>query len=172
MLGHLLIPTTEYPNAGMTFYEVLYTPSNSNYTDSLATEIPVFTNKTTPTLTGAAVVASYSYGQTLSTNTITATFTNTYNNVTVDGTIDWVNGLLNPIDGMTYVARFTPTDQANYNSKLINIQVQVNRVIPQIAYWPTASSLVYGQKIEDASVSGGLAVNPNNISAVAEHLNG
>jgi len=156
-------PAAEYPNAGMTMYEVLYTPSNSNYL-GLATEIPVYTNKTTPTLTGAAVVASYDYGQTLSANTIAATFTNTYNNAIVNGTIDWVNGTLTPVDGLVYTARFTPADQANYNSKLISIQVQVNPVTPNITSWPTASSLVYGQRIEDASVSGGLAVNPNNVS--------
>ena len=156
-------PTTEYPVAGMTMYEVLYTPSNPNYI-GLASEIPVYTNKTTPTLTGAPIVASYSYGQTLSANTITASFKNTYNDAIVAGTIDWVNGTLTPVDGMTYVARFTPTDAANYNTKLINIQVQVTPVTPTITSWPTASSLVYGQKIEDASISGGLAVNPNNVS--------
>jgi hypothetical protein len=156
-------PTTEYPVAGMTMYEVLYTPSNPNYI-GLASGIPVYTNKTTPTLTGAAIVANYSYGQTLSANTITASFKNTYNDAIVAGTIDWVNGTLTPVDGMTYVARFTPTDAANYNTKLINIQVQVTPVTPTITSWPTASSLVYGQKIEDATISGGLAVNPNNVS--------
>ena len=156
-------PTTVYPVAGMTMYEVLYTPSNSNYI-GLANEIPVYTNKTTPTLTGAAVVANYFYGQTLSANPITATFINTYNNSVVNGTINWVNGTLTPVDGMTYPARFTPADQANYNSVLVNIQVQVNAVAPVISSWPTVSSLVYGQRIEDATISGGLAVNPNNVS--------
>ena len=159
----LASPSTEYPVAGMTMYEVLYTPSNSNYL-GLATEIPVYTNKTTPTLSGAAVVANYSYGQTLSANAITATFINSFNNDVVNGTIDWVNGTLTPVDGMTYSARFTPTDAANYNTKLITIQVQVDQVIPNITSWPNVSSLVYGQKIEDAVISGGLAVNPNNVS--------
>ena len=156
-------PSTVYPVAGMTMYEVLYTPSNPNFI-GLANEIPVYTNKTTPTLSSATVVANYSYGQTLSANAITATFKNAYNDAIVNGTIDWVNGTLTPVDGMSYPARFTPADQANYNTLLVNVTVHVDAVIPNIASFPTASSLVYGQKIEDATISGGLAVNPNNVS--------
>ncbi|MDD4684167.1 MAG: YDG domain-containing protein [Bacteroidales bacterium] len=159
----LVNPATEYPNAGMTMYEVLYTPSNPNFL-GLTNFIPVYTNKTTPALNGSATVASYEFGQTLSTNPIVASFINTHNNVVVNGTIDWVNGTLTPVDGLVYTARFTPTDDANYNSKLIDIQVQVTPATPIVSNWPAVSNLVYGQKIEDASISGGLAVNPNNSS--------
>ncbi len=159
----LASPATEYPNAGMTMYEVLYTPSNPNFL-GLTNFIPVYTNKTTPALNGSATVASYEFGQTLSANPIVASFTNTYNNVVVNGTIDWVNGTLTPVDGLVYTARFTPTDDANYNAKLIQIQVQVTPATPIISNWPAVSSLVYGQKIEDANISGGLALNPNNSS--------
>ena len=149
------------PSAGMNMFAILYSSANSNY-DSLVSTIPVYTNKTTPKLVDTAYVANYSFGQTLNANNnFTASFYNTYNNVTVDGTLNWVNGTLTPVNGNSYAARFTPNDQVNYNDKIISVKVVVDQTTP-IVSWPSTSNLTYGQKLSDVNLMGGSAVNPNN----------
>ncbi|MFA6199779.1 MAG: YDG domain-containing protein, partial [Bacteroidales bacterium] len=149
------------PNAGTSVFEITYVPSDTNYL-GISTNLPVYTNKTTPKLVDTAYVANYSFGQTLNAhNNFTASFYNTYNTTTIDGTLNWVNGTLTPVNGSSYAARFTPNDQANYNDKVISVKVVVDQTTP-IVSWPLPSHLTYGQKLSDVNLMGGSAVNPNN----------
>lgn len=95
------------------------------------------------------------YGLTLASIYITDTISS------VAGVWSWTDPTIKPNAGTSeYEATFTPNDTNNYNSVTVMIPVTTLPATPQITVNSTSTELVYGEKLENATLSGGIAFGP------------
>ncbi|MEY3897885.1 MAG: hypothetical protein RLZZ214_3406, partial [Verrucomicrobiota bacterium] len=119
---------------------------------SLSTGVPVTVTKATPTVSIAPTASSITYGQALSSSSLTG------GTASVAGSFAFTNSGTTPNAGTAAQAvTFTPTDSANYATAATSASVTVNKATPTVSVVPTASAIIYGQALSSSSLSGGSA---------------
>jgi YVTN family beta-propeller protein len=66
----------------------------------------------------------------------------------------------------TLFVTFTPSDTTDYATATTTVTLAVNRALPTVSAWPTASAIASGQTLASSTLSGGSATNPNNAAPV------
>ena len=145
------------PNAGTTRATWVFTPNDESYA-TVEDTVAITVNKAAPNVTALPTVTERTYHPTAS----------LMNADLVGGTVSGIGG--NPLGGSWswqtagiiptanntgYVAVFTPTDTANYNTVTRTITVAVSKVTPYIATAPTAAAITYGATLDASRLSGG-----------------
>jgi hypothetical protein len=127
--------------------------SSSNSTSVNVATTASTVSKATPTITAAPTASAITYGQALSSSTLSGgegsvpgSFAFTSPNATPDASV-----------AASQQVTFTPDDTTNYNTVSTNISVTVNKATPTISAAPTASSITYGQTLASSTLSGGSA---------------
>ncbi|MDR3664119.1 MAG: hypothetical protein P4L86_27660, partial [Mycobacterium sp.] len=141
------------PPAGTNPESVTFTPNDT--TDYNTTTISVsvtVNNKGTPTVTAWPTASVITYGQTLSSSTLTG------GTASVAGTFAWTTPATAPPAGTaSYNVTFTPNDTTGYNTVTGTVTVTVNRATPTVSAWPTASAISAGQTLASSTLTGGTA---------------
>ncbi|MFA6199408.1 MAG: ice-binding family protein [Bacteroidales bacterium] len=151
------------PNVNNSGFIRRYTPTDlANYETVQSSLLPVIVNKANPVVTQTLSPYIITYGQMLP--TITATAINANNNVSVNGTYEWIYTVTQlPQAGAVaqYQVRFTPTgfDAENYNIVYNSFNVLVNKAKPNVVA-PSSTSLIYEQTLAESQLIGGSAMNP------------
>jgi hypothetical protein len=147
------------PNAGTANQTVIFTPADTtNYT--LATvQVSVTVNRATPVITKAPVAATIIYGQPLSAATLSG------GTAAVAGMFAFASPTTAPNAGTgNQAVTFTPIDTANYTPATVQISVTVNRATPVITKAPVAATIIYGQPLSAATLTGGTASVPGKFA--------
>jgi hypothetical protein len=132
-------------NAGS--YSVVVTNVYGSVTSSVAT---LTVNKSTPVVSLWPTASSLTYGQALSSSTLSG------GDATVGGAFGFTSGSTVPPVGTNLASvTFTPTDTTNYNSVSGLISVVVVKAAPVVTAWPAASGITYGQPLSASTLSGG-----------------
>ena len=153
----------EIPAAGTTTATWVFTPADSDQYQELEGTVTIRVEKATPVLTAPTVTAAvYSRTATLEKDFPltggSARHTAGGTETSVAGSFGWQNGMIVPtVDNTGYIAVFTPTDTANYNSAAVTVNVTIEKAVPTIRTNPTAAWLTYGQALSDSTLSGGEA---------------
>ncbi|MBF0102531.1 MAG: cadherin domain-containing protein, partial [Desulfobacterales bacterium] len=130
-----------------------------NYTVSSTGSTTATISKATPTITTWPTASPITYGQTVSTSTLTGA------TPSVPGSFTFNTPDIKPNAGTaSYAITFTPTDTANYLTVSGSISVTVNKATPTITTWPTASALIYGQLLSESSLTGGISSVPGTFA--------
>jgi hypothetical protein len=143
-----------------------FTPSDTaNYNVVNGTLLVVVNDpaKVTPTVTWPSASA-ITYGQPCSSSALTGgTARNTAAGTTVPGTFAFAAPNATPAAG-TYTAEviFTPANLDKYNPVTGTASVTVRKATPIVSTWPVAQTIVLGQAVSDALLSGGTANVPGN----------
>ena len=115
-------------------------------------ELPWSINKATPEATTWPTASTITYGEALSTSTLT--------DGAGDGAFAWTNGTVIPtVTNSGYDVTFTPTDTANYSNVTQNVAITVNKAIPDVN-WPANLTANFGQTLAHVAL-------PNNGSGTA-----
>jgi hypothetical protein len=138
-------------SAGSHSITAVYTDSSS-FAGSTSSTVSQTVNKADPTVNAWPTASAITYGQTLTSSTLSA------GSATPAGNFNWTTPAMAPnagtaLQGMTY----TPTDTANYNTFSVSVSVTVNKATPVVTTWPTASAITYGQTLASSILSGGSA---------------
>ena len=147
------------PPLGLSAQQVTFTPTvASNYNTATAT-VYVQVSKSTPTITTPPTASAITYGQTLSSSTLTGGV------ASVAGVFAFKTPTLAPASGTgQQTVVFTPTEISQHNVVEITIPVLVNKAAVTITTPPTASSIVQGQSLALSNLSGGVASVPGVFS--------
>ncbi|MCX6873272.1 MAG: hypothetical protein NTW21_05610, partial [Verrucomicrobia bacterium] len=151
-------PTT-VPNAGTANQAVMFTPTDTvNYTPA-SVQVSVTVNPATPVITETPVAAAITYGQFLADATLSG------GAAAVPGMFAFASPTTVPNAGTANQAvMFTPTDTANYAPATVQVSVTVNRATPVITKAPVAATIIYGQPLSAATLSGGTASVPGRFA--------
>lgn len=91
----------------------------------------------------------------------------------VDGYFQWLptiqNESLTRAGTVNYICQFVPNDQQRYVKVTQSIPIRVEQEEMRIS-WPTASSIVYGQRVCDSRLSGGRSNIPGNFEWDSSYL--
>ena len=137
-----------------------FTPDSShvNTYQELTGEVAITVNKATPNVTALPTVADRTYNPNNSltdADLVGGTVTGADGN-SLGGSWSWQTAGINPIiNNSGYVAVFTPTDTANYNTVTRTITVTVTKATPYIATAPTAAAITYGDTLSASALTGG-----------------
>ena len=112
---------------------------------------PAPPQKTTPTITWPTPTA-ITYGIALGGTQLDAT-------ANVAGSFAYTPALGTvPVAGtQTLSVTFTPTDTTDYTTASASVQLVVNKAVPIVSAWPTASALTSGQALSASTLAGGTA---------------
>jgi hypothetical protein len=143
------------PNLGLSAQQVTFTPANTgNYNNATAT-VYVTVQKGTPTVTTVPVASAITYGQTLSSSTLSG------GAASVPGTFAFKTPSLVPASGLgSQVVVFTPSDAVQHSPIELTVGVQVNKANVSITTAPTASAIFEGQTLASSNLTGGVASVP------------
>ncbi len=143
------------PGAGTPLEGVTFTPADATDYSAVTGQASVTVNKATPTVSAWPAASAISYGQTLASSTLSG------GTASVPGTFVWSAPTTAPGAGTPLVSvTFTPNDAADYNIVAGQVSVTVNKAVPSVLLWPTASAITYGQKLASSILSGGAASVP------------
>ena len=107
-------------------------------------------NKTTPTVTATPSAAPISYGQTLTSATLSG------GSGSVAGTFAFATPSATPGTGIaSQDVVFTPSDTTTYSTVTLGVSVTVNKANPTVTTLPTASVITYGQTLADSTLGTG-----------------
>ena len=164
--------TTSMNEAGIFNKQVIFTPSNLNYYEPVELTMTVSVEKYAPVIAHTLHGSDITYGQALTSSTISGTLTATDTvklpNVEVAGTYAWLNpsavvnaGNPNPT---TALVRFSPTNTDWYDAVDFEVPLNVAKAAPVLNV--TASDIVIGQKLSqshltNAGTSGTCAWDPS-----------
>ncbi len=147
-------PTT-VPVAGTLPQSVQFTPIDTNNYTTTTVSVPVTVAKATPVVTTLPTASMLVYGQSLASSTLSGGVAST------PGTFGFSAPTTVPVAGtLPQSVQFTPIDNNNYTSTTVSVPVTVLLATPVVTTNPVASTLVYGQSLGDATLSGGVASTP------------
>lgn len=142
------------PLAGITNVQVSFTPTDTMDYNNETNTVSVTVNKGMPVSSAVLSASAITYGQTLASSTLSASFTNVAG-ATVLGTSAFVNTSIAPKAGITNVSVFfTPTDTADYNNVTNTASVTVSKGTPILSGAWSASAITYGQTLASSTVTG------------------
>ena len=147
-------------------YDVVVTISDTNFkhasTSDAASKVGTLTINETTYPQAASMTwptaANLTYGQKLSDSTLSG------GDQTAKGTYTWKDGTSVPtVTNAGYTVVFTPTD-TNYSSVEHTVSITVSKATPTLSL-PTASAIIYGQKLSVSALTGGSAsITYNGVS--------
>ena len=144
-------PTTASP-VGSASWAVTFTPSDSVDYSTVSGWVSVFTNPGTPSINAWPRTTTITYGQTLASSTLFS------GSASVAGSFAWTApGTIPNAGNPSESVIFTPSDSTDYYTVTGSLNVTVNKGIPQIAPWPTAGAITYGQTLASSTLTGGTA---------------
>ena len=147
------------PNAGTASQGVTFTPTDAANYNTTTSSVNVTVNKATPSISTAPTGAAITFGQTLSSSTLSG------GTASVPGTFAFTTPATTPNAGTaSQGVTFTPTDAANYNTATSSVNVTVNKAMVEITEAPTASEITFGQSLADSTLSGGEASTPGTFA--------
>src|SRR5215472_2251585 len=148
------VPTIA-PHAGLQSRSVTFTPTDAADYDPVTGYVTVSVKKVTPTVSKWPAASTITYGQTLSSSTLTGATTS------VPGAFKWTVPSIVPTAGsQSRSVTFTPTDSTDYNTVIGLTTITVNKATPTVSPWPTASAISYGQTLAASTLTGGAASVP------------
>lgn len=137
------------PNAGPANQSVTFTPGDTANYNSAVLDVSVTVNKGAPVITTWPAASTITYGQQLASSTLSGSV------IVTGGTFAFTTPATAPNTGTSNQSvTFTPTDTANYITAEQNVSITVNKAVPSITTWPTASSIAYGQTLAASTLSG------------------
>lgn len=138
-------------NAGTHEVAWTFTPSNTGKYKTATGTVSVTVAKATPNVAVPTTEGiTYNPSKTLADIAIITGETSTA------GTWAWKDASVVPTVGNEgYVAVFTPTDAANYNTVEKTVAVEVAKATPVVSVAPTAAAIVYGDTLADSVLTGG-----------------
>ncbi|MBR6623052.1 MAG: glycoside hydrolase family 9 protein [Ruminococcus sp.] len=137
--------STSVGPAGTNYIVAVYTPNNGNY-NSITQSIPITVNKIDPTYTIPENLTAV-YGQTLQNITLPP----------VDnGHWEWENSgnSVGNVGSNTHSLKFVPNDQGNYNTKTVQVVVDVAKADPNYTV-PTGLNVKYGSALDTVNLPDG-----------------
>lgn len=151
--------TTTMSEAGTFSKQIVFTPSNENYYEPVYGMLQVMVEKYAPVIEHTLHGSDITYGQTLTSSTISGTLTATDTvklpNVEVAGTYAWLNpsavvnaGNPNPT---TALVRFSPANTDWYDVVDFEVPLNVAKAAPVLNV--TASDIVIGQKLSQSHLT-------------------
>jgi hypothetical protein len=147
------------PNAGTATQSVTFTPTDATNHNSVTTTVSVIVNKATPSISTKPVASAITFGQKLSLANLTGGV------ASVPGTFAFTTPNATPNAGTTTQSvTFTPIDATNHNSVTTTISVTVNKAAPSITTKPVASAITFGQRLSQATLTGGVASVPGTFA--------
>ena len=147
------------PGAGNYNASVTFTPTDSTDYNSVTGTVTVAVGKATPTIITLPTATGITYGQALSTSTLSG------GAGSIPGSFAFTTPSTTPGAG-SYSASvtFTPTSSANYNSVTGTVTVAVGKATPTITTLPTASGITYGQALSASTLTGGAGTVPGSFA--------
>jgi hypothetical protein len=147
------------PNAGTASQGVTFTPTDTTNYTTTSGSVSITVNKATPTVTTWPTASAITYGQTLSSSTLTG------GTASVLGSFAFTSPATAPNAGTALQGvTFTPTDATNYNTVAGTTSVTVNKATPTVTVWPTASAITYGQTLTSSTLTGGTPSTPGTFA--------
>ena len=123
----LLDHADDSPAAGTPSESVTFTPSDTTDYNTVTGSVTVTVNKATPTVTAWPTASAITYGQTLSSSTLTG------GTASVAGTFCWTTATTAPGCGCDFESvTFTPKDTTDYNTVTGSVTVTVNKATPTV----------------------------------------
>ncbi len=151
-------PTTA-PGVGTSAQSVTFTPDDTANYNTLVGTVDVTVNKADPVVTMWPTASAITYGQTLADSNLTG------GDASVPGTFAFTDPTIAPNAGTSAQSvTFTPTDTANYNTVVSNVDVTVNKANPVVGTLPTASTITSGQSLASSTLTGGAASVPGTFA--------
>jgi hypothetical protein len=149
---------------------VVYTPVDSKFyyvvSDSVTLNV-IDTTKASPLITWA-VPAAISYGAKLTATELNASATDTATLASVPGEFVYtpaIDSILNAGVDIDLKVKFTPTDNATYNSATKSVKITVNKATPVVT-WSNPANILFGNLLSatqlnaTASVDGSFVYTP------------
>lgn len=125
---------------------------NDKYDAALPVEQTIVISKTPTSITTVPTAATITYGQTLSESALSN------GAATVEGEFTWEAPQTIPAAGTTsYTVIFTPTQNNIYATATKLVSVRVEKAIPQVTTYPTASDITIAQSVGESQLTGGEA---------------
>ena len=150
------------PGAGSPSESVTFTPTDTTDYNTASGSVIVTVSKATPTIATEPTASAITYGQALSSSTLTGGAA-TFGGNPVVGSFAFTTPATTPGAGTpSESVTFTPTDTTDYNTASGSVSVTVNKATPTIATEPTASAITYGQALSLSTLTGGAATFGGN----------
>jgi YVTN family beta-propeller protein len=147
------------PATGTANQSVTFTPSDASNYNTATQTVSVTVNKATPTITTWPTASAITYGQALSSSSLSGQA------VVTPGAFAYTAPSITPTAGTANQSvTFTPYDASNYNTATQGVSVTVNKATPTITTWPTASAITYGQTLSSSILSGQVVVTPGTFA--------
>ena len=146
--------TTVMNVAGTFSKQIVFTPANTNFYESVSATMAVTVEKYAPDITHNLQGSGITYGQPLSESVISGTITATDNvkipSVNVEGTYAWSNPeqIVNAGENTTALVRFTPANTDWYEAVDVAVPLTVAKAVSVAT--PSAANIVYGQKVSES----------------------
>jgi len=149
--------------AGNHEYSVTFTPTDTTNYNTATGNVSVNVGKGNPNITTWPTAPNITYGQELSDSILNLVAH------TVPGSFAWEDDSTSrPNAGNhSFRVKFTPEDEANYDTVTGSVNIIVDKATPTIATLPTASSTTVGAALSTSNLSGGSAKNPYTDLSVA-----
>lgn len=146
---------TTIPETGKSQFVMEFVPDDTNNYKTISFDIPVVVTKATPIVNAYPVSSKITYTQQLGESQLTG------GTASVPGEFCWVSGEIQPKAGTrNYEVAFIPTDEKNYNQVTFSVLVTIDPAATSITSTPTATDIVYGQKMQESSLFGGVGSVP------------
>ena len=140
------------PSTGTASQAVTFTPTDTTNYNIVSGTANVTVNPATPSVTTWPTASTITYGQTLAASSLSG------GSASVAGSFAFTTPSTAPSAGIAAQAvTFIPTDIANYDTVSGSVSVTVNKATPTVTNWPTATAIIYGQTLADATLNGGSA---------------
>ena len=150
------------PAAGTAVQNVTFTPTDTTDYNTVTTSVNVTVDKATPTISMAPAASAITYGQELSSSTLSGGV------ASMAGSFAFTTPTTMPTAGTTAQSvTFTPTDTTDYNTVTTSVNVTVNKATPAIA-WTNPAAIFSGTALSvaqlnaSASVAGAFVYSPTN----------
>ncbi len=139
------------PATGTSSQSVTFTPTDMTDYITVTGSISVTVNKATPTVSSWPTASALSYGQTLSSSTLSG------GAASVSGTFAWTIPTIVPSGGTpSEGVTFTPADATDYNTVAGSVSLTVSPAKPTVTVTPGSSSISVNQTLSmTVAVSGG-----------------
>jgi hypothetical protein len=151
-------PTTKSSSVGTASYSWTFTPVNTTNYNTQTGTVTVQTIKTAPVISGSLTASTITYGQPLSSATITGSMINANDGSPVTGSFSYSSPSTVFTAG-SYTGQqwlFRPDASNNYNDISGTIRVTVNPKTPDVSGTITATGVSFGQTLASSSISGSM----------------
>ena len=144
------------PGVGSNVTEsVTFTPTTTTYYTNATGTVKITVNPLTAAINTLPTASAITYGQTLSSSTLTGGSGKVSGGGALAGRFTWTTGSTVPdVGGAAQGVTFTPTNTNYAPVTTGTVSVTVNKATPTVSVWPVASSIAYGQSLSSSSLTG------------------